>query len=88
MVAIDGHLLSDALKWYYKSAAAEQPGEARATMGPIVIKAGRVYDGVADRALEHAYVVVDGNTITAVGPQTELAGSAERFAQVLDLARE
>ena len=57
-------------------------------MGPIVIKAGRVYDGVADRALEHAYVVVDGNTITAVGPQTELAGSAERFAQVLDLARE
>jgi len=44
-----------------------------------------VYDGVADRALEHAYVVVDGNTITAVGPQTELAGSAERFVQVLDL---
>src|SRR5215468_10706344 len=54
-------------------------------MGPIVIKAGRVYDGVADRALEHAYVVVDGNVITAVGPQTELAGSAERFVQVLDL---
>ena len=26
-----------------------------------------------------------GNTITAVGPQTELAGNAERFAQVLDL---
>src|SRR5215470_13784188 len=65
--------------------AAEQPGEARATMGPIVIKAGRVYDGVADSALEHAYVVVDGNAITAVGPQTELAGSAEGFAQVLDL---
>src|SRR5262245_7810256 len=57
-------------------------------MGPIVIKAGRVYDGVADRALEHAYVVVDGNVITAVGPQTELAGSAERFAQVLDLGAE
>ena len=54
-------------------------------MGPIVIKAGRVYDGVADRAMEHAYVVVDGNTIEAVGPQTELTGSAERFAQVLDL---
>jgi imidazolonepropionase-like amidohydrolase len=50
-----------------------------------MIKAGCVYDGVADRALEHAYVVVDGNTITAVGPQTELAGSAEGFAQVLDL---
>ena len=54
-------------------------------MGPLLIKAGRVYDGVSDRALEHAYVVVDGNTITAVGPQAELAGSAERFAQVLDL---
>ena len=48
--------------------AAEQPGEARATMGPLMIKDGRVYDGVTDRALEHAYVVVDGNTITAVGP--------------------
>jgi imidazolonepropionase-like amidohydrolase len=57
-------------------------------MGPLVIKAGRVYDGVSDRALEHAYVVVDGNTITAVGPQAELAGSAERFTQVLDLGAE
>src|SRR5262245_63373130 len=54
-------------------------------MGPTVIKAGRVYDGVADHAMEHAYVVGDGNTITAVGPQTELRGSTERFAQVLDL---
>jgi imidazolonepropionase-like amidohydrolase len=50
-----------------------------------MIKAGRVYDGVADRALEHAYMVVDGHTITALGPQTELAGRTERFAQVLDL---
>src|SRR5712692_4166740 len=57
-------------------------------MGPIVIKAGRVYDGVADRALEHAYGVVDGDTITAVGPQAELAGSTGRFAQVLDLGAE
>src|SRR5262245_33892008 len=57
-------------------------------MGPIVIKAGRVYDGVADRALEHAYVVVDGNTITALGSQAELAGSTEHFAQVLDLGAE
>ena len=54
-------------------------------MGPVLIKAGRVYDGVADRAMEHAYVVVDGDTITAVGPQAELEGSAGRFAQVLDL---
>ena len=26
-------------------------------MGPLLIKAGRVYDGVAERPLEHAYVV-------------------------------
>ena len=38
-------------------------------MGPWLITAGRVYDGVAERALERAYVVVDGDTITAVGPQ-------------------
>ena len=49
------------------------------------MKAGRVYDGMADRAMEHAYVVVDGDTITAVGPQAELEGSTGRFAQVLDL---
>jgi imidazolonepropionase-like amidohydrolase len=57
-------------------------------MAPVLMKAGRVYDGVADRALEHAYVVVDGDTITAVGPQAELAGSTGRFAQVLDLGAE
>ena len=53
-------------------------------MGPWLITAGRVYDGVAERALERAYVVVDGDTITAVGPQTELEGHAGRFAQVID----
>ena len=57
-------------------------------MAPVLMKAGRVYDGVAERALEHAYVVVDGDTITAVGPQAELAGSTGRFAQVLDLGAE
>jgi len=57
-------------------------------MAPVLIKAGRVYDGVADRALEHAYVVVDGDTITAVGPQADLADSAGRFAQVFDLGAE
>ena len=57
-------------------------------MAPVLIKAGRVYDGVADRALEHAYVVVDGDTITAVGPQAELADSAGHFAQELELGAE
>ncbi len=54
-------------------------------MGPVLIKAGRVYDGVAERALEHAYVIIDGDMITAVGPQAEIEGSAGRFAQVFDL---
>lgn len=54
-------------------------------MGPLLITAGRVYDGVAERALEQAYVVIEGDTITAVGPQTELEGQAGRFAHVMDL---
>jgi imidazolonepropionase-like amidohydrolase len=57
-------------------------------MGPLLIKAGRVFDGIAARALEHGYVIVDGDTITAVGPQAELAGSAGRFAQEIDLGAE
>ncbi|MEE8303591.1 MAG: amidohydrolase family protein, partial [Candidatus Tectomicrobia bacterium] len=54
-------------------------------METLLIKAGRVYDGVAEHALTNAYVVIEGETITAVGPQTELEGSADRFAQDLDL---
>src|SRR5215831_15129988 len=54
-------------------------------MGSLLIKAGRVFDGVSERPLEHAYVVVEGEVITAVGGQAELAGSAEHFAEVLDL---
>ena len=57
-------------------------------MGPLLIKAGRVYDGVAERPLEQAYVAVEGDAITAVGRQAELAGSAEHFAQVIDLGAE
>jgi len=57
-------------------------------MGPLLITAGRVYDGVAARALEQAYVVVDGDAITAVGPQTELEGHGGRFGRVIDLGAE
>src|SRR5215831_11460239 len=57
-------------------------------MGPLLIKAGLVYDGVAERPLEHAYVAVEGDAITAVGRQAELEGSAGRFAQVIDLGAE
>src|SRR5262249_43916864 len=57
-------------------------------MGPLLMTAGLVYDGVADKALERAYVVIDGDIITAVGPQTELEGHAGRFARVIHLGAE
>ena len=57
-------------------------------MGSIVIKAGRVFDGRMDRALEHAYVIINGDAITAVGRQVELDGSAGQFAQEIDLGSE
>ena len=49
-------------------------------MAPILITAGRVYDGVAERPLEHAYVVMEGAAITAVGRQADLTGSRGHFA--------
>lgn len=54
-------------------------------MGPLLIKAGRVFDGVAERVLERAYVIVEGETIAAVGAQSEFVGRMERFAQEIDL---
>lgn len=57
-------------------------------MGALLIKAGRVYDGVAERVREHAYVIVDGDTITAVGGQTELAENSGQFARQIDLGPE
>lgn len=57
-------------------------------MESLLIKAGRVYDGAAERALEHAYVAIEQGVITAVGPQTELAQHPERFAQQFDLGPE
>ncbi|MGQ4807250.1 Imidazolonepropionase [Candidatus Entotheonellaceae bacterium PAL068K] len=57
-------------------------------MGTLLIKAGRVYDGAADRALQHAYIIVDRDTIAAVGSQTELEGSTGRFEREIDLGPE
>jgi imidazolonepropionase-like amidohydrolase len=54
----------------------------------MLITAGRVYDGVADHPLEHAYVVMEGDAITAVGQQADMTGSREHFAQVIDLGAE
>ena len=57
-------------------------------MAPILITAGRVYDGVAERPLEHAYVVMEGEAITAVGRQADVTESRGHFAQVIDLGAE
>ncbi len=57
-------------------------------MEALLIKAGRVYDGVAEHVREHAYVIVDGETISAVGGQAELAGNSGQFARQIDLGPE
>lgn len=54
-------------------------------MGSMLIKAERVFDGQSDHILEHAYVLVNGGTIEAIGPQSELDGSAGNFAREIDL---
>jgi imidazolonepropionase-like amidohydrolase len=54
-------------------------------MGSMLIKAERIFDGQSDPVLEHAYVLVNGDTIEAIGPQSELDGSAGNFAQEIDL---
>lgn len=54
-------------------------------MESLLIKAGRVYDGVSAHAMEQAYIVVEGDTISAFGPQSELADSTGRFAHEIDL---
>lgn len=54
-------------------------------MGSMLIKADRIFDGQSDHVLEHAYVLINGNTIEAIGPQSELDGSAGNFGQEIDL---
>ncbi len=52
-------------------------------MGSMLIKAERIFDGQSDHVLEHAYVLVNGGLIEAIGPQAELDGS--HFAREMDL---
>ncbi|MCP5149800.1 MAG: amidohydrolase family protein [Ectothiorhodospiraceae bacterium] len=55
-------------------------------MGTLLIRAGHVYDGVADRATEKGFVALDGDTIAAVGRQADLGSdTAARYEQVIDL---
>ncbi|MCZ6872425.1 MAG: amidohydrolase family protein [bacterium] len=51
----------------------------------ILIKAGRLFDGVADRVTPQAYVIIEGDAITAVGPQGDLGDNLDRFTQQIDL---
>ena len=54
-------------------------------MNTILIKAGHLFDGVADRVTPRAYVIIEGDVITAVGPQSDLDGDVDRFTQQIDL---
>ncbi len=57
-------------------------------MGSMVLKAGRVFDGQTDKALEQGYVIIEDDTITAVGTQSELDGSDGQFEQEINLGSE
>jgi imidazolonepropionase-like amidohydrolase len=55
-------------------------------MQQILIKAGRLYDGVARTPRRHAFVIVDGDRISAVGDQSGLSPSGEaNYARIIDL---
>lgn len=54
-------------------------------MSGILIRAPRLFDGASRSVREHAFVIIEGESITALGEQRELGG-VERFAQVIDLA--
>lgn len=53
-------------------------------MSRILIRAPRLFDGASRTPRERAFVVIDGERISALGEQRELGGS-ESFAQVIDL---
>jgi len=54
----------------------------------LLIKAGRLFDGRSERLLERAYVAIEDGHIAAVGPQSELGATGERFARTLALGPE
>lgn len=57
-------------------------------MTELLLKAGRLFDGLSESLLENAYVLLADGKIRAMGAQGDLEGSGERFAQVLDLGAE
>ena len=50
----------------------------------IVVRCGRLYDGVAEEAIENAAVLIQGTKIFAVGRRDELTLPAEKVAEVWD----
>lgn len=53
-------------------------------MSRTLIRAPRLFDGAARSAREHAFVLLEGECIAAVGDQRELSGG-EQFDQVIEL---
>jgi len=65
--------------------AAEQASAPKPAV--MVIKAARLIDGISDRALEDAAVLVEGARIKAVGPAAAVTAQAPKDARVVDLGR-
>ena len=57
-------------------------------MTELLIKAGRIFDGVAEQPLQQGFVTVAEGCIAAVGSQAELGDEAGRFAQTIDLGED
>jgi imidazolonepropionase-like amidohydrolase len=66
------------------SADAPSPTASTPKPRPVVIKAGRLFDGMGDAYKTHQVIVIEGDRITAVGP----AGEVKRpdGAEVIDLS--
>ncbi|GAC1477282.1 MAG: hypothetical protein NVS1B4_19690 [Gemmatimonadaceae bacterium] len=61
------------------------PPPRGAPTGAYLLRAGRLIDGVSDRAREGVAVLVVGERITAVGPAAEVARQAPADVRVVDL---
>ncbi len=67
--------------------APQQAPEPASAPQPILIKAGRLIDGISDTPRTGFGILVEGDRIAAVGPLAQLEPrAAERGARVIDLA--
>ncbi|HEY6088535.1 MAG TPA: amidohydrolase family protein [Gemmatimonadaceae bacterium] len=65
--------------------SAAQTGESSTTTRSYVLRAARVIDGKSDVALKDVTIVVMGDKIVAVGPQSSIGSKIPNGAQVIDL---